>query len=230
MNRIEDIKDTILVYTDGGAKNNGKPSCTAAWGVFFEDGHSDNEVGKIHIDPSNQKAELHAIKMALTKLWKRFSSKDELGDTVATGTKGITIVSDSKYSIDCCTTWWKSWMKNGWRNYKKEPVAHRTIIQDCLNLMDQLASKGKPVKFVHVISHCIPPKDVDSLQYQLWYGNYAVDKMVSRYLQNEHADFVGGGIPTGKPVYIDWNGKVTSMEEPKKAKRKDKDGVVCVTW
>src|SRR6476660_3213701 len=98
---------SITAFTDGGARNNGKPNCTAAWATYFSDNEDlvpYNESGNILIDPSNQKAELYAIKKALGKLIAIVDSCSPVG--------AVRIITDSQYSIDCITKWCRNWEKN----------------------------------------------------------------------------------------------------------------------
>jgi ribonuclease HI len=40
----------------------------------------------------------------------------------------LEIVSDSTYVVHCWRDrWWEGWLRRGWRNSKKEPVANRDL-------------------------------------------------------------------------------------------------------
>ncbi len=209
----------IYIFTDGGAKNNGKVNCNAAWAVFFADNDSRNESGPILVDPSNQKAELFAIHKALTKV-----PVDEKYD--------IYIVTDSQYSIDCLTKWYKAWQKNGWKTAKKENVKHSVIIKDSLEILNN----NKNIKFLHVNSHQVPPADQTSPEYAIWYGNYMVDKMVSEQLAlHQPPKWVQ---PKGKAIEVDWDGNVKEIDvdvdkfdkKKKQEKTDEQQNFVQVSW
>jgi ribonuclease HI len=192
----------MFVFTDGAASDNGYPTCKAGWGVFFAPDDPRNDCGPILIGPSNQKAELYAIKMALEK------TRD---------ISHVTIVTDSKYSVDCLTKWCKSWEKNGWKTGKGEPVKHSTLIKECREMLEKSS-----VDFKHVNSHLIPPKDKTSLEWQLWFGNDNADKLASKgSSMTPKTD--GRGSFKGKVVTFDEEGNIVATEEKKKDLKITKD-------
>jgi ribonuclease HI len=209
----------LIVYTDGSALGNGKVGCKASYGVFFKDNDSRNESGVVLVDPSNQKAELYAIYRALLIVKEENVTDD------------ILIVTDSKYSIDCLTKWYKSWKKNGWKTSKNENVKHSTIIKECVAILES----NKNIRFKHVNSHQVPPQEKESMEYEIWYGNFTVDKMASRELSShKKTSWIK---PTGKSIEIDWDGNVKELdlggeEKKKTAKSKDKidENYVKVEW
>ena len=117
----------LIIYTDG--------SCVDKIGGFgyvyiYEGkiiGKSKGRYGK-----TNQVAELYAIYRALLNC--PFDNID--------------LYTDSKYSIGCCTIWYKKWLTNGWKNSKGEPVANKELIMDILDIL-----KDKNVEFHHVFGH-----------------------------------------------------------------------------
>lgn len=68
--------------------------------------------------PTNQRAELTAIGIALKIVFQR---EKEL-----TGTPwfDVEIYSDSRYAIGCMTEWREKWKANGWRNADGAPVGN----------------------------------------------------------------------------------------------------------
>ena len=73
---------------------------------------------------TNQRAELMAAIVAIQQAIKHNA-----------GT--LTLYTDSKYVINCVTSWITNWKKNGWKNSKKESVKN---IED-IKLLDSLCSK-----------------------------------------------------------------------------------------
>jgi ribonuclease HI len=86
--------------------------------------------------PTNQLAELYAVYMAMKVC-------------VDSGEKRhVVLYSDSRYTINCITVWYKTWEKNGWKSSTKEPVKHQELLKDMHGLMVKL-----DIEFVHVRGH-----------------------------------------------------------------------------
>ncbi len=100
------------VYTDGACTGNPGPGGWAwadvdgAWASGCE-------------DPStNQRMEVYAVLDAL---------RSNPGD--------VTIVSDSTYVVHCFRDkWWDGWLRRGWLNSAKKPVANRDMWEPLINL------------------------------------------------------------------------------------------------
>lgn len=108
--------DSIIIFTDGSCKNNGKDCATAGSAVYFPNKELPNKAEKFTLEPiTNNRAELYAIYLALGLL-----------DTVKF-TSAI-IYTDSTYSRDCMIKWYDKWTKNGFKTSKKEPVCNIDII------------------------------------------------------------------------------------------------------
>jgi ribonuclease HI len=137
--KTELIKDGFInIYTDG--------SCVDKIGGYgFVNTRGYRDCGKVPSFPTtNQVAELYAIQEAL-KYIKTITINH------SNHSENVCIYTDSMYSIGCLTKWCYGWMKNGWVNSKKEPVANQDLIKSILYLLESL----KPVKiqFHHVESH-----------------------------------------------------------------------------
>ena len=66
--------------------------------------------------------------------------------------------------------------KNGWKRYNKSKknlsdIKNKDLIVELFNLY-----KNNKVKFIHVKAHQSKP-DINSLEYNIWYGNYIADKL-----------------------------------------------------
>ena len=102
----------IEVYTDGACKGNPGPG---GWGWVVPDGPWANGA---EADSTNQRMELMAALDALRNLPGR-----------------VEVVSDSTYVVNCFRDeWWKGWLKRGWKNAKKEPVANRDLWEPLIDL------------------------------------------------------------------------------------------------
>lgn len=47
------------------------------------------------------------------------------------------IISDSKYAIDCVTTWFTTWRRNGWKNAAGKAVENKDIIENILTKIEE---------------------------------------------------------------------------------------------
>ncbi|CAB3411026.1 unnamed protein product [Caenorhabditis bovis] len=124
-----------VVYTDGACSNNGKVGAKAGWGVYWGDGHDDNEFGPVYGEPTNNRGELIAVEKALEKAIEKKIPK-------------IIVRTDSNLLIQSLDKWIIGWKRKGWKTSGNEPVKNR----DLLEKIDQMKSRIK-VKFEHVRGH-----------------------------------------------------------------------------
>jgi ribonuclease HI len=62
----------------------------------------------------------------------------------------LEIVSDSTYVVNCFRDrWWEGWLKRGWRNSQRKPVANRDLWEPLI----QLVRERDDVSFVWVKGH-----------------------------------------------------------------------------
>lgn len=87
---------------------------------------------------TNQRAELTAILRALD---------------IAPIHRDVTIYTDSKYSIDCVTNWYKNWERNGWVNAKGKPVENKDLVMDIREKIEERDLLKKGTYFVWVKGH-----------------------------------------------------------------------------
>lgn len=87
---------------------------------------------------TNQRAELTAVLRAL----------EAIPDT-----QDCELRTDSQYTINCVTSWYKNWMKNGWRNSKGEDVSNQDLVVAIRKKIDTREKKGTETKFVWVKGH-----------------------------------------------------------------------------
>lgn len=99
------MSEPTRAYTDGACRGNPGPGGWA-WAVpggAWASGHDP--------DTTNQRMEITAALEAARAL-----------------PGPLVIVSDSTYVVHCWRDrWWEGWLKRGWRNAKKEPVANRDL-------------------------------------------------------------------------------------------------------
>src|ERR1700749_2992548 len=111
----------LRLFTDGSCQNNGKKNARAGIGIYFPRKQLPNVSKRFMVGAiTNQRAELYAILVAI-KMVEKANLLHEYSSLV--------IYTDSNYSIKCVTVWIKDWIKNGWKNKKKQPVANADIIK-----------------------------------------------------------------------------------------------------
>jgi len=144
--------DSFIVYTDGACSMNGTPNAVSGIGIHFNKNNSlkiQDVSKKLNIEkPTNNKAELYAIKEAID-ICKINNIKDK-----------IIIITDSDYSIKCITVWYPIWKKNKDSNKKNIEIISEIVE----------SIKGLNVEFQHIYSHT-NLKDVHSL------GNQSADSL-----------------------------------------------------
>lgn len=107
-----------MVYTDGACSGNPGPGGWA-WAVA-PTGDPQGSGG----EPSttNQRMELLAVLNALRVL--------------GTQAGAIEVVSDSQYVVKCFNeAWWEGWLRRGWKNSQRQPVANRDLWEPLINLV-----------------------------------------------------------------------------------------------
>lgn len=158
---------TLWVFTDGGARANGRTECAAGWGVFITDGCT-RAVAYDLVEPiyipdkpyktSNNRGELTAIIRALeyiTILPPDVFSYDN-----------VRIISDSEYSV------------LGINTRPAEGKANSDLLIRAKELIAMLRSTREvTVERIPHYSHEKAPEDTESEEWFLWKGNDIVDKL-----------------------------------------------------
>ncbi|KAI1117443.1 ribonuclease H-like protein [Nemania sp. NC0429] len=136
---IEDEPGVIQIFTDGSSLSNGRAGATAGVGVFFGEGDPRNISERLAGETqTNQRAELTAVIRALERTKKNAK---------------IRIFTDSKYTIDCSTNWYRSWEKNNWTKPDGEPVLNQDLIKQIRALIDERDGAGFKTLFQWVKGH-----------------------------------------------------------------------------
>jgi len=103
---------TTVVYTDGACSGNPGPG---GWGWIVPDGPWSNG---FDADTTNQRMELQAVLNAVQSL-----------------DGPVEVVSDSTYVVNCFVQrWWEGWLRRGWKNANKQPVANRDLWEPLLEI------------------------------------------------------------------------------------------------
>jgi len=141
----------IKVYTDGSSRRNGQIGAVAGVGVYFGDYDPRNVSEALEGTPqTNQRAELTAILRALQIVLK---------------TQSLEIITDSNYSINCSTVWYKTWEKNGWKNTAGGDVLNKDLVLSIRKLINERDATGASTEFTWIKGHDNDP------------GNEAADKL-----------------------------------------------------
>jgi ribonuclease HI len=108
---------------------------------------------------TNQRAELAAILRALE---------------IAPISRDVQIRTDSRYSIDCVTVWYRNWERNNWQTSLKKPVLNRDLVRDILTKIRERKALGTKTDFVWIKGHANEP------------GNIAADRLAVLGAQKPH--------------------------------------------
>ncbi|KAK5045017.1 hypothetical protein LTR84_010165 [Exophiala bonariae] len=87
---------------------------------------------------TNQRAELTAISRALD---------------IAPRHRDVTIYTDSMYSINSVTEWYRNWERNGYVNSSRKPVENKDLVMDIREKIEERESLNKKTIFVWVKGH-----------------------------------------------------------------------------
>jgi ribonuclease HI len=96
---------------------------------------------------TNQRAELTAILRALQKV-----SVDQ----------DVQIHTDSKYSLNCITEWYRGWVAKGWKTQGGEDVKNKDLVQAIRAKIDDRDASGTKTLFQWVRGHGISPGNIEA--------------------------------------------------------------------
>lgn len=103
----------LELYCDGGCRGNQARTNVGGWGVYLVWGAYTKELYGGEPDTTNNKMELTGAIEGL----RAIKNKDVPVD----------VYVDSAYVLNGITNWVYGWMKKGWVNSKKEPVANKEL-------------------------------------------------------------------------------------------------------
>lgn len=144
-------KRKTTVYTDGSSLGNGQVGSVAGVGVWFGDMDSRNVSEPLEGMPqTNNRAELTGILKAL-----EIAPKD----------RDLEIITDSNYSINCVTAWYKNWMKKGWKTSTNKDVENQDLIKEIRKKIEERDAEEVVTTFTWIKGHDNDP------------GNEAADRL-----------------------------------------------------
>lgn len=134
---------TYTIYTDGSCKGNGKSNNAGGYAfiILYPDENSDKLNIKLKYsqgekNTTNNRMELSAIISAFKHFY-----------FYSTSPCPVELYTDSAYFHNCYTQkWWKNWVKNGWKNSKKEPVKNKDLWEKLIPYMNNSLITFKKVK------------------------------------------------------------------------------------
>jgi len=128
------------IYVDGGCRGNGTPSSIGAAAAVLKLRFGRQNVWTKILPrqppPTNQRAEIEAIILALEQALENYEELD------TDPWLDIKIYSDSRYAVGCMTKWVYKWSRNGWMNAAGNEVANRDLIEKASDLDDRLREEG----------------------------------------------------------------------------------------
>ncbi|NOX30810.1 MAG: ribonuclease HI [Actinobacteria bacterium] len=106
---------TTRAYTDGACSGNPGPG---GWAFVVDSGPW---ASGAEADSTNQRMEVTAAFEAVRRI-----------------AGPLEIVSDSTYVVKCFNDeWWRGWIKRGWRNASKKPIANRDLWEPFIDLVNR---------------------------------------------------------------------------------------------
>jgi ribonuclease HI len=150
------------VYTDGACSKNGMRGASAGIGVYFGEDDVRNVSKRLPGKQTNNVAELTAIISIFP-----FIESDIRGG------KRIAIVTDSKYSIKCASSYGERCAKNGW----VDDIPNKELVRQIYTLY----SCEPNIRFIHVKAHT-GLSDIHSI------GNHHADRLATAALEGNVAN------------------------------------------
>jgi ribonuclease HI len=172
----------LTIYTDGSSLRNGQAGARAGVGVFFGPGdpryantvsspvyHEHTLPHPIYVAdrpalrtqrdqfPSSLTGRSRNVSEAL-KGTRQTNQRAELTAIVraldiAPLNRDVTIYTDSRYSIDCVTDWYKTWVRNKWMTAKNKPVENKDLVMDIRQKIEEREHLKSGTYFVWVKGH-----------------------------------------------------------------------------
>jgi ribonuclease HI len=121
-------KPFVELFADGACSGN--PG-VGGYGVILRSGSREKELSGYEPLTTNNRMELMAVIKGLEGLKKPCK---------------VRVVTDSNYIVQGMTLWIFKWLKNGWKNSKKEDVLNRELWEKLLNLSQTHEIEWKWIK------------------------------------------------------------------------------------
>ena len=118
------------LWADGACSNNGKKNAVGGWAYVIVDPYR-------RILKRNSAAEAPSTnnRMELISVIEGLKEFDALN---LDGFSTCTVYTDSAYLFNCKEqNWYKGWERNGWKNYKGEPVKNPELWRELIPYFDR---------------------------------------------------------------------------------------------
>ena len=113
----------ITIHCDGGCRNNQSKINTGGWGAIIIYKDKKKEIKGGTRNTTNNIMELTSCIESLRALKRKDIS--------------IEVIMDSQYVIDGINSWYKNWIKNGWKTSTKKPVENKELWVELIELKSQ---------------------------------------------------------------------------------------------
>jgi ribonuclease HI len=67
--------------------------------------------------------------------------------------RDVSIITDSRYAIDCVTSWYVNWRKNGWRTSAGKAVENKDLVENILAKIEERNSLMVQTLFEWIKGH-----------------------------------------------------------------------------
>jgi len=96
---------------------------------------------------TNQRAELTAVLRALE---------------IVPRNRNVVVITDSRYAIDCVTSWHFNWKRNGWKTSAGKAVENKDIIENVLTRIEERDKLNVQTAFEWIKGHANHPGNVEA--------------------------------------------------------------------
>jgi len=131
------MKHDVIIYCDGGCRNNHLKENIGGWGAYIN--YLSHDVYYRYcgfaLNTTNNKMELQACIKALESIKNKALS--------------VLVIVDSKYVCDGINKWISGWISNGWLTSQKKPVKNKELWVELKDLVDEF----KNIKFEWTKGH-----------------------------------------------------------------------------
>lgn len=76
--------------------------------------------------------------------------------------RDVSIVTDSKYAIDCVTVWYVNWRRNGWKTSGGKAVENKDLVENILSKIEERRSLETQTAFEWIKGHAHHPGNVEA--------------------------------------------------------------------
>lgn len=145
----------LRIAIDGACRNNGKPNCVSAGGIFVQvvnDGVIEefNTDSLYETQSTSQRGELLALYYCVSLVEDKCLPAQ--------------IITDSEYMFNTVTRrWYESWRNNNWKTSRGDDVKNKDLWALIVDLLDRIEHKGIEFTMYHIKGHVMPYGKVGGL-------------------------------------------------------------------